>query len=76
MVRGEVTEGGAAGYPYYPGLERAAGWLAQSGLEIAGEGYEQETGVGLLALPAARTRLTWAAPVIPRWRRRPGSCRP
>jgi SAM-dependent methyltransferase len=56
VVRGEVTEGGAAGYHYYPGRDQAAGWLGQAGLEIVGEGYKQETGWGywhfLLRAPA------------------------
>jgi SAM-dependent methyltransferase len=45
-VLGEVTEGGAAGYHYYPGRDRAAGWLRQEGLAIIDEGYKQEKGWG------------------------------
>jgi cyclopropane fatty-acyl-phospholipid synthase-like methyltransferase len=39
-VRGEVTEGGAAGYHYYPGRERVLAWLAASGLEVVEEADE------------------------------------
>ena len=45
-MRGEVTEGGAAGYHYYPGRDRAVGWLRQEGLGIADEGFKQEEGWG------------------------------
>lgn len=38
-VRGEVIEGDVAGYHFYPGRDRVAGWLAAEGLEIV----EQET---------------------------------
>ena len=57
VVRGEVTEGGAAGYHYYPGRDRVAGWLRQEGLEIVDEGYKQEPSWGywhfLLRSPTA-----------------------
>ena len=46
VVRGEVIEGGAGGYHYYPGRDQAAGWLRRAGLRIAGEGYQQEDGWG------------------------------
>ena len=39
-VRGEVIEGGAAGYHYYPGRERVLGWLADAGLAIVEEADE------------------------------------
>ena len=45
-VRGEIIEGGAAGYHYYPGRDRAIGWLRQEGLEIIDEGFKQEEGWG------------------------------
>jgi len=45
-VRGEVTEGDVAGYHYYPGRDRAVGWLRQEGLEITDEGFKQEEGWG------------------------------
>jgi SAM-dependent methyltransferase len=38
-VRGEVIEGDVAGYHFYPGRDRVAGWLAAEGLEIV----EQDT---------------------------------
>lgn len=43
-VRGEVIEGDVAGYHYYPGRERVARWLAEEGLEIVADGYNQEDG--------------------------------
>ena len=45
-VRGEVIEGDVAGYHYYPGRDRAVGWLRQEGLEITDEGFKQEEGWG------------------------------
>jgi SAM-dependent methyltransferase len=39
-VRGEVIEGGAAGYHDYPGRERVLGWLADAGLAIVEEADE------------------------------------
>lgn len=39
-VRGEVTEGGAAGYHYYPGRERVLGWISEAGLEVIEEADE------------------------------------
>jgi 2-polyprenyl-3-methyl-5-hydroxy-6-metoxy-1,4-benzoquinol methylase len=39
-VRGEVIEGGAAPYHYYPGRARVLGWLADAGLEIVEEAEE------------------------------------
>jgi SAM-dependent methyltransferase len=41
-VRGEVIEGDTAGYHYYPGRERAIGWLEAEGFEIVAEGHDQE----------------------------------
>ena len=45
-MRGEVIEGGAAGYHYYPGRDRAVGWLGQESLEIVDECFKQEKGWG------------------------------
>ena len=45
-VPGEVVEGDVAGYHYYPGRERAVGWLAAEGLAVVDEGYKQEDGWG------------------------------
>jgi SAM-dependent methyltransferase len=39
-VRGEVVEGGVAGYHYYPGRERVLGWLAAEGLAVVAEAAE------------------------------------
>ena len=39
-VRGEVIEGGAAGYHYYPGRERVLAWLAEQRLDVLDEAYE------------------------------------
>jgi SAM-dependent methyltransferase len=39
-VRGEVIEGGAAGYHYYPGRELVLGWISAEGLEVVAEEYE------------------------------------
>jgi SAM-dependent methyltransferase len=39
-VRGEMIEGGAAGYHYYPGRERVLGWIAAEGLEVVAEEYD------------------------------------
>jgi SAM-dependent methyltransferase len=45
-VRGEVIEGDVAGYHYYPGRDRVLRWLAEEGLEIVAEGFDQEDGWG------------------------------
>ncbi len=45
-MRGEVIEGGAAGYHYYPGRDRAVGWLGQESLEMVDECFKQEKGWG------------------------------
>jgi len=45
-VRGEVVEGGAGGYHYYPGRDQVAAWLRREGLGIVDEGYKQEDGWG------------------------------
>lgn len=45
-VRGEVIEGDVAGYHYYPGKDRVAGWFAAAGLVVVDEGYSQEDGWG------------------------------
>jgi len=36
-VRGEVVEGGVAGYHFYPGRERVVAWIAAGGLEVIEE---------------------------------------
>jgi len=38
-VRGEVVEGGVAGYHYYPGRERVLRWIADGRLEVIDEDY-------------------------------------
>ena len=38
-VRGEVVEGGVAGYHYYPDRIRVLGWLANAQLDVIDEGY-------------------------------------
>jgi hypothetical protein len=45
-VRGEVTEGGVAGYHYYPARDRVVDWLDAEGLEIVAEDLEQNDGWG------------------------------
>jgi hypothetical protein len=45
-VRGEVVEGDTAGYHYYPGRDRAAGWLIDEGFEIVAEEFDQQDGWG------------------------------
>ncbi|HEV8488464.1 MAG TPA: methyltransferase domain-containing protein [Candidatus Limnocylindrales bacterium] len=46
VVRGEVIEGDVAGYHYYPGRERVERWLADEGLIVVEDGYNQEDGWG------------------------------
>jgi SAM-dependent methyltransferase len=43
-VRGEVIEGNTAGYHYYPGRDRAIGWLEAEGFALVAEGHDQEDG--------------------------------
>ena len=45
-VRGEVIEGDVAGYHYYPGRERVERWIADEGLVVVEDGYNQEDGWG------------------------------
>jgi ubiquinone/menaquinone biosynthesis C-methylase UbiE len=45
-VRGEIVEGDTAGYHYYPGRERAIGWLEAEGFVLVAEGHDQEDGWG------------------------------
>jgi SAM-dependent methyltransferase len=45
-VRGEVIEGDVAGYHYYPGREQVERWLADEGLIVVEDGYNQEAGWG------------------------------
>jgi SAM-dependent methyltransferase len=45
-LRGEIIEGDTAGYHYYPGRDRVAGWLDAEGLAIVDEGFDQEDGWG------------------------------
>ena len=46
VVRGEIVEGGAAGYHYYPGREQVLQWLAGEGLTIIDEDFKWEVGWG------------------------------
>jgi SAM-dependent methyltransferase len=46
VVRGEVIEGNVAGYHYYPGREQVRRWLADEGLVVVDEGFNQEDGWG------------------------------
>jgi cyclopropane fatty-acyl-phospholipid synthase-like methyltransferase len=46
VVRGEVADGDVAGYHYYPGRDRAIGWLQAAGLQVVDEGFKQEDGWG------------------------------
>ena len=45
-VRGELAEGDAAGYHYFPGRDQAADWFGQQGLAILDEGFRRENGWG------------------------------
>ena len=45
-VHGEVIEGDTAGYHYYPGRDRVLKWLAESGLEVVEEDFDQQEGFG------------------------------
>jgi SAM-dependent methyltransferase len=45
-VLGEVVEGDVAGYHYYPGRARVMSWLADEGLAVVDEDFEQEEGWG------------------------------
>lgn len=45
-VRGEIVEGGVAGYHYYPGREQAVGWFAQEGLATVDESFKRDNGWG------------------------------
>jgi SAM-dependent methyltransferase len=36
-VRGEVVEGNTGGYHFYPGRDRALGWLGDAGFEVVAE---------------------------------------
>jgi ubiquinone/menaquinone biosynthesis C-methylase UbiE len=46
VIRGEIVTGDTAGYHYYPGRERVAGWLAEEGLEVVEDGYNSGNGYG------------------------------
>jgi ubiquinone/menaquinone biosynthesis C-methylase UbiE len=46
LVRGEVIEGDTAGYHYYPGRERALGWLTDAGFEALDDAFDQQDGWG------------------------------
>ena len=45
-VRGELVEGDAAGYHYYPGRGQAVEWITHQGLTIADEAFRWENGWG------------------------------
>lgn len=56
-IRGEIVEGDTAGYHYYPGREQVRAWLADEGLEVVDEAFDQEDGYGYWHLfLAASTR--------------------
>jgi SAM-dependent methyltransferase len=46
VVRGEVLEGDTAGYHYYPGRAQVMAWLADEGLELVDEAFDQQDGWG------------------------------
>ena len=46
IVRGEVIEGDVAGYHYYPGRTHALAWLAEAGLSVVDEAFDQQDGWG------------------------------
>jgi SAM-dependent methyltransferase len=46
IVRGEVIEGDVAGYHYYPGRTQALAWLADAGLAVIDEAFDQQEGWG------------------------------
>jgi cyclopropane fatty-acyl-phospholipid synthase-like methyltransferase len=45
-VRGELVEGDAAGYHYYPGRGQAVAWMRREGLVIVDEAFRWENGWG------------------------------
>ncbi len=45
-VRGELVEGDAAGYHYYPGRGQAVEWITHEGLTIVDEAFRWENGWG------------------------------
>jgi SAM-dependent methyltransferase len=45
-VRGELVEGDAAGYHYYPGRPQAVAWITHEGLTIVDEAFRWENGWG------------------------------
>jgi ubiquinone/menaquinone biosynthesis C-methylase UbiE len=45
-VQGEVIEGDTAGYHFYPGRDQVLTWLAESGLEVVAEDFDQQEGFG------------------------------
>jgi cyclopropane fatty-acyl-phospholipid synthase-like methyltransferase len=44
VARGEIIDGDVAGYHYYPGRDRVAGWCDAAGLQILDEDFKQEDG--------------------------------
>ena len=46
VLRGEVIEGDTAGYHYYPGRDQVLRWLADEGLDVVEEAFDQEDGWG------------------------------
>jgi len=46
VVHGEVVDGDVAGYHYYPGRERALGWLRDAGFALVDEAFDQQAGWG------------------------------
>jgi SAM-dependent methyltransferase len=45
-VLGEVVEGDVAGYHYYPGRARVMSWIADEGLAVVDEDFDQQEGWG------------------------------
>ena len=45
-IKGEVIDGGAAGYHFYPARERVLAWFADTGWHPLAEGYTPENGWG------------------------------
>jgi ubiquinone/menaquinone biosynthesis C-methylase UbiE len=45
-VLGEVVEGDVAGYHYYPGRDRVLSWVADEGLTVVDDDFDQQEGWG------------------------------
>jgi len=71
-VRGEVIEGGAAGYHYYPSRERILDWIAAEGLEVVAEEHDQVGAAWgyrhfLLRAPGGTARATRSLGIAASW---------